>query len=80
MISFTPKEKSIPELFGLMLDAIGPRPIAFASTVNEDGTPNLAPFSFFNGVGTTPPAIMFSIVPKNNGEKKDTLKNILETK
>ncbi len=70
MLSFTPKEKSIPELFGLMLDAIGPRPIAFASTIDENGTPNLAPFSFFNAFGANPPIIVFS--PARRGRDNTT--------
>lgn len=60
MLSFEPKDKPVPELFGLMLDAIGPRPIAFASTIDEDGHPNLSPFSFFNAFGANPPIIVFS--------------------
>jgi len=70
MLSFTPKEKSIPELFGLMLDAIGPRPIAFASTLDENGIPNLAPFSFFNAFGANPPIIVFS--PARRGRDNTT--------
>jgi flavin reductase (DIM6/NTAB) family NADH-FMN oxidoreductase RutF len=70
MLSFTPKEKPIPELFGLMLDAIGPRPIAFASTVDENGTPNLAPFSFFNAFGANPPIVVFS--PARRGRDNTT--------
>lgn len=70
MLSFTPKEKSIPELFGLMLDAIGPRPIAFASTIDEEGFPNLAPFSFFNAFGANPPIVVFS--PARRGRDNTT--------
>lgn len=70
MLSFIPKEKSIPELFGLMLDAIGPRPIAFASTMDENEIPNLAPFSFFNAFGANPPIIVFS--PARRGRDNTT--------
>lgn len=80
MQSINVDELSKKDAYKLMISAITPRPIAFISSQNSKGELNLSPFSFFNGVGTSPPAVMFSIVPKSNGEKKDTLKNILETK
>jgi flavin reductase (DIM6/NTAB) family NADH-FMN oxidoreductase RutF len=61
----------------LLLGSIGPRPIAFASTVNEAGQPNLAPFSFFNVFSANPPILIFS--PARSGrtnETKDTYKNV----
>ncbi|MGO3238142.1 MAG: flavin reductase family protein, partial [Psychroflexus halocasei] len=60
MKSFSPSDLSTPELHGIMLGSIGPRPIAFASTVDEDGQPNLSPFSFFNVFGANPPIMVFS--------------------
>ena len=54
---------------------IVPRPVGWVSTLSEDGIPNLAPFSFFNAVGDSPPMIMFSVGWRNN-----TLKNIEATK
>jgi flavin reductase (DIM6/NTAB) family NADH-FMN oxidoreductase RutF len=75
MISFEPHDKTIPELFGLMLDAIAPRPIAFASTIDNEGKPNLSPFSFFNTFGANPPIIIFS--PSLRG-KDSTSKNTLD--
>ena len=48
MLTIDPKELSIAQLFGHLTGAVGPRPIAFASTVDADGHINLAPFSFFN--------------------------------
>jgi flavin reductase (DIM6/NTAB) family NADH-FMN oxidoreductase RutF len=75
MISFKPGEKTIPELFGLMLDVIAPRPIALASTIDEEGKPNLSPFSFFNTFGANPPIIIFS--PSLRG-KDSTSKNTLD--
>jgi len=77
MLSFEPKDKTVPELFGLMLDAIGPRPIAFASTIDAEGKPNLSPFSFFNAFGANPPIIVFS--PARRGRdntNKDTFYNV----
>ncbi len=59
-----------------MTSTILPRPIAWVSTVSPEGTTNLAPFSFFQGVTASPPTLMF--VPANNrdGRKKDTVRNI----
>jgi flavin reductase (DIM6/NTAB) family NADH-FMN oxidoreductase RutF len=61
-----------------MISVIVPRPIAWVSTVGANGTPNLAPYSFFNGVGGTPPVVMFS-VGQRAGQPKDTLRNVQET-
>ena len=47
MVSLDPKELSVPILHQYLLGSIGPRPIAFASTVDKEGNRNLAPFSFF---------------------------------
>ncbi len=63
------------EKYYLMTSTIVPRPIAVVSTLNEDGTDNLAAFSYFNAVSTEPPCIMFSITQPRHG-KKDTLVNI----
>lgn len=62
--------------FKTLLSAVVPRPIAFVSTVSSDGIPNLAPFSFFNGVGSNPPAVIFSPCTKADGTSKDTLNNL----
>jgi hypothetical protein len=43
-MEFDPKEIKVPQLHSLLLGAIGPRPIAFASTIDKNGNPNLAPF------------------------------------
>lgn len=64
-----------------MLHAIAPRPIAFASTIDKDGNPNLAPFSFFNAFGSNPPVIVFSPARRvRDNTIKHTLENIYETK
>ena len=60
MISIEPKEIAVAKLHGYLLGAIGPRPIAFASTVDADGNPNLSPFSFFNVFSANPPILIFS--------------------
>ncbi len=76
---FDPKKQSPAENYIFMLHAIVPRPIAFISTVGESGVFNLSPFSFFNGVCSDPPILSVSIAWKN-GEKKDTLVNIENSK
>ena len=63
-----------------MLAAIAPRPIAFASTVDRQGNPNLAPFSFFNAFGSNPPLVVFSPARRvRDNTNKHTLENIQET-
>ncbi len=64
------------DAYAWMISAITPRPIAWVSTISADGRVNLAPFSFFQGVCSNPPTLLF--VPTNNrdGGKKDTLRNI----
>ncbi len=60
MLSIDPKNIPTPKLHGYLLGAVAPRPIAFASTVDENGVPNLSPFSFFNVFGANPPIMIFS--------------------
>ena len=77
MLSLDPNELPIPKLHQLLLGAIGPRPIAFASTIDENGNHNLSPFSFFNVFSANPPILIFS--PARSGrtnETKDTYKNV----
>ncbi len=62
--------------FKTMLSCVLPRPIAFVSTVSEDGVSNLAPFSFFNAIGSNPPAVIFSPCTKADGSSKDTIINL----
>ncbi len=70
MQSFSPSDISVAKLHGIMLGTIGPRPIAFASTIDEDGNPNLAPFSFFNVFSANPPILIFS--PARSGIDNST--------
>ena len=77
MISFTPKELTVANMHHYLLGAIGPRPIAFASTIDENGQANLAPFSFFNVFSANPPILIFS--PARSGRTnttKDTYNNV----
>jgi len=62
-----------------LISSVLPRPIAFVSTVSADGRPNLAPFSFFNAVGSNPPTVIFSPGTNRQGKPKDTLNNVRAT-
>ena len=76
-----PKEIKTNVFHSYMLSAIAPRPIAFASTVDKDGHPNLAPFSFFNAFGSNPPVVVFSPARRvRDNTIKHTLENIYDTK
>ncbi len=70
MLSLNPSELKVPQLHSYLLGAIGPRPIAFASTIDEEGNPNLAPFSFFNVFSAAPPILIFS--PARSGRTNTT--------
>ncbi len=60
MLSIDPKDVSSAKLQGYLQSAVGPRPIAFASTIDKNGVPNLSPFSFFNIFSANPPILIFS--------------------
>ncbi len=81
IVSIIPSEVPTPKLHGYLLGAIGPRPIAFASTIDESGRPNLSPFSFFNVFSANPPVLIFSPARRvRNNTTKHTLDNAMETK
>lgn len=81
MKSFIPQDITTPELHGILLGSIGPRPIAFASTVNETGEHNLSPYSFFNVFSANPPIMVFSPARRvRNNTTKHTLENCQKTK
>lgn len=76
MLSLDPKELTVQRLHQLLLGAVGPRPIAFASTIDANGRPNLAPFSFFNVFSANPPILVFSPARSGRtGQSKDTFNN-----
>lgn len=75
-----PKQLAVKDLHQFILGTVAPRPIAFASTVDAQGVPNLAPYSFFNAFSSNPPVLVFSSNRKvNDNQTKDTLHNIRET-
>ncbi len=81
MITIDPSAVSTGKLHGLMLGAVGPRPIAFASTIDADGNPNLSPFSFFNVFSANPPILIFSPARRvRDNTIKHTLENAKSTK
>jgi flavin reductase (DIM6/NTAB) family NADH-FMN oxidoreductase RutF len=79
-MQFDPSTMGIRDVYTLMVQLITPRPIAWVSSMSEDGIANLAPYSFFNGVGANPPSVLFCPVNRRDGSKKDSLINVLQTK
>ncbi len=81
MITILPNEIKQAQLHSYLLHSVAPRPICFASTVDENGNANLSPFSFFNIFSSNPPIAIFS--PARRGRDnttKHTLENVLKTK
>lgn len=79
-MEISPNNVSRKDFYKMMTGVIVPRPIAWVSTINESGQPNLAPFSFFNAVCSKPPTLLFCpLVRGTDGNNKDTVKNIQET-
>lgn len=79
MLSINPSETDVPRLHGYLLSAVGPRPIALASTIDGEGRRNLSPFSFFNVFSANPPIAIFS--PARRGRDntvKHTYENVKE--
>lgn len=82
-MEFNPSELGEKEVYKLLTGSVVPRPIAWVSTVSEDGSQNLAPFSFFSVASRNPPMLCISIGPgvgDREGTEKDTLVNIRATK
>src|SRR5271165_5248603 len=74
-----PDELPYREFYRILIGAVGPRPIAWVSTLSKDGQPNLAPFSFFNVLSGKPPLLGFSPALRrleSRSAPKDTLRNI----
>ncbi len=81
IMKIVPGEVKTSELHAYLLGAIAPRPICFASTVDEQGNPNLSPFSFFNVFGSNPTTLIFSPSRKvRDNTIKHTLENVYATK
>ena len=81
MLSLQPKDIPVSELHQYLLGSVGPRPIALASTIDQNGNANLSPFSFFNVFSANPPIAIFSPARRvRNNTTKHTLENVLENK
>jgi len=77
MLTITPGEIAQNLFHGYLVGAVGPRPICFASTIDENGKPNLAPFSFFNIFSSNPPVAVFSPARSGRlGTTKNTHDNV----
>lgn len=74
-MELTPDDLTPAERYKILIGSIVPRPIAFVSTIAPDGRANLAPFSFFNGVGSNPMTLLFCPANHPDGSEKDTLRN-----
>lgn len=74
------RKLAFPDAYKLIIGSVVPRPIAWVSTIDKAGKSNLAPFSFFNGICSNPPSILFCPVNHPDGREKDTLRNVRETK
>ena len=80
-MKIVPGEIKTALLHGYLLGAIAPRPICFASTIDDKGAPNLSPFSFFNVFGSKPPILIFSPARRvRDNTIKHTLENVYATK
>jgi flavin reductase (DIM6/NTAB) family NADH-FMN oxidoreductase RutF len=67
-------------VYKILIGSVLPRPIGWISTINDQGQPNLAPFSFFNAVCANPPTVLFCpMVRSSDNQPKDTLRNIRKT-
>jgi flavin reductase (DIM6/NTAB) family NADH-FMN oxidoreductase RutF len=84
-VSLSPGDSEPRQVYKLMTGIIVPRPVALVSTVDSHGVANLAPFSFFTGVGSVPPTLLFCPVVRarglgaGNDLRKDTLRNVEQT-
>lgn len=75
-MEFDPDSMSTRDVYLKMVSLITPRPIAWVSTLSQTGVANLAPYSFFNGIGANPPSLMFAPVNRRDGSRKDSLLNV----
>jgi len=81
MRTIDPKSTPTRDLHQYLLGSVSPRPIAFVSTIDDDGNANLAPYSFFNCFSSNPPILVFSSNRRvSNNTTKDTLANVQSNK
>lgn len=81
MLGIDPSEHAVSDIYKLMIGMVVPRPIAFVSSIDEQGVHNLAPFSYFMACSANPPVVCFACSYRGGTiPTKDTLRNILATK
>ena len=79
-MEITPSSIPWKSIYKILIGSVVPRPIGWISTTNDEGRPNLAPFSFFNVVCANPPTVLFCpMIRSIDSQPKDTLQNIKET-
>lgn len=75
--TFEPGPTPQRDFYQYLIGCVGPRPIAFVSTINQEGVPNLAPYNFFNAFSSNPPMVVFSSgLRGKDSSAKDTLNNV----
>ena len=79
MLVIDPAQLDRRAAYKLMISLIVPRPIAWVSSISPGGSLNLAPFSYFNGISSHPPIVMIAVGARR-GERKDTWRNIEQTR
>ncbi|MCE0523049.1 MAG: flavin reductase family protein [Methylacidiphilales bacterium] len=72
-------ELSAGKRYGILSSLVLPRPIAWVTTLNEDGSVNAAPFSYFQLMGENPPLVVLGIGKRSNGAMKDSFRNLRRT-
>jgi flavin reductase (DIM6/NTAB) family NADH-FMN oxidoreductase RutF len=81
MLTIDPQTATALDFYQFMIASVAPRPIAFVSTVDDEGNTNLAPYSFFNAFSAKPPILIFSTSRRmRDNSTKDTLSNVESTK
>lgn len=80
MVTIDPATLPARDVYQHMISFITPRPIAWVSTISAEGRTNLAPYSFFQGVTSAPPTLLFCPVNDRHGRPKDTLRNVEATR
>lgn len=78
MISIDPNTQSERDVYKLLIGSVVPRPIAFVTTLSEEGVLNAAPFSYFSILSSNPPLLSVS-VQRKQGTAKDTARNAMQS-
>jgi flavin reductase (DIM6/NTAB) family NADH-FMN oxidoreductase RutF len=80
MITINPAEIEAKQIYKLMTGSIVPRAIAWVSSIDREGRPNLAPFSFFTAISSEPPTLLFCPgIRSSDNNEKDTYHNVCAT-